>query len=167
MNHRINPDLLRASQEFAGGLLAVPPTHKAGRGDSKRWAERLVIDASTVEDGESMTTLTIKFRVSPASADTVNLNRRTSGRFNFNFSAAEGTGQYIMTAISVARVKALLAAVGSPVGEEGFSLEDFFGNTAASPVIGQEVNATVVDKPDRDDPAIRRQELTNFTAVED
>jgi hypothetical protein len=169
MRHTINPNLLKAAQEFSGGLLKVPDTAKAGRGGNFHWSERLVVESSEVKDGDNgMTTLMVNFRVSPASQDITNVNRRTNARMNFNWTATEGSGQAVMTAISVARVKALLEALGNTIdSSEGFTLEDYFGPEATVYLKGMEVNARLTDKPDRDDPTVRRQEITGFTPVAD
>ena len=169
MAYHINPDLLTASQEMAGGLLTVPPDARIGRGDQKRWTERLVYEGSEIFEGEQADNPTVRlnFRVSPAGVGSLNLNRRVSSRNNLDFNAQQGSGRYIMTAISLSRLTAFLRACGVEVPAGGFQLEEFFGPTSFKVLHGTEVMGLVTDKPDRDDKTIRRQEITNFVPVED
>jgi hypothetical protein len=71
----------------------------------------------------------------------------------------------MMTEISLGRVQGLLRALGYVIPEEGFNLEEYF--CPASPLINAEVNAVIMDHPDRNNPNERRQDIGNFTAVED
>lgn len=170
MSYHINPDLLKAAQEMSGGLLNIPPDAKLGRGDQKRWTERLIVEGSTLEpsDEGNGATVSVRFRVSPAGVGSVNLNRTTSAFFRFDFDAKEGSGRYIMTTIAMSRVMALLKACGVEIDTTmGFDLGEFFGEAATSPLVSHEVNGLFVNKPDRDDPNTRRQEITNFTPVSD
>lgn len=169
MAYHINPDLLAASQEMAGGLLTVPPDARPGRNNTVRWQERLVFEGSEIFEGEQEDNPTVRlnFRVSPAGGGSVNLNRRCSSRNNFDFNAAPGAGRYVMTAISLARLTAFLRAAGVEVPAEGFSLDEYFSPTSVKVLHGTEVMGLITDKPDRDDKTIRRQEITNFVPVED
>lgn len=164
---RINPDLLKAAQEFTSGNLEVPSDAKVGRNDQKRWSERLIIDATFLKEDDNGVSASVQFRVSPAGYGSINVNRRTFSRFNFDFEAEPGDNRHTMTAISTARMLALLKACGEDIEDNGFALDDFFGDRPKVILVGKEVNAVVVDKPDRDDKSVRRQEMTNFTATED
>lgn len=167
MSYYISPSLVQAAQEISGGLLTVPEDATDGRGGAKRWSERLRIERSFINEGDEGSSVMVRFRVSPASIGSVNIGRSTVGRYNFDMDAAEGSGRHIMTAISLSRLMSLLGACGHKIDKRGFALDDFFGENAKNHLIDLEVNAVVMDKPDRKDPTIRRQEIVNFSTTED
>lgn len=168
----VNPALVKSSQEVNNPLLKVPENAVPGRKNALRWTERLRVEEATVEtitdeDGKpnGRHALRLRFKVSASSLDKTNLGRTTRASYLINLGAAEGTGDHMMTNISLGRVQALLRALGYSVSDQGFDLEEFFN--PASPLINGEVNAVIVDHPDRNDPSTRRQDIGNFTMVED
>jgi len=172
MNLFVSPDLVKSSQEMNNPLLKTPENAVTGRNNTKRWTERLRIEEASAEPimddkgGETdRVALRLRFKVSAASVDRTNVGRSTKASYLINLKAADGTGDRIMTEISLGRVNALLRAVGFTIPDTGFNLEDYF--TAASPLINHEVNAVIIDKPDRYDASVRRQDIGNFTIVED
>jgi hypothetical protein len=72
-----------------------------------------------------------------------------------------------MSKITLSRLDALLRAIGFafPAGDS-VDYGRLFSDPD-SPLLGREVNAVLTDKPDRNDPTIRRQEVGSFNAVED
>lgn len=172
MNLFVSPDLVKSAQEMSNPLLKVPDHAVSGRGDAKRWTERLVIQEAsaepvTNEKGEvtDRVALRLRFKVAPTSTDRTNVNRSTRASYLINLKAVDGTGERIMTDISLGRVHGLLRALNYSIGEAGFNLGDYF--CPASPLINAEVNAVVMDKPDRNNPSERRQDIGNFTMVTD
>jgi hypothetical protein len=172
INLFVSPALVKSSQEANNPLLKIPPHAVTGRKNSSRWNERLRVEEATVEqvlndkgDPSDRTALRLRFRVSAASADNTNMGRTARASYLINLKAADGTGDRMMTDISLGRVNALLRAAGYTIPDEGFNLADYF--CAASPLINVEVNAVIIDHPDRNDPNMRRQDIGNFTMVED
>ena len=161
----ISPELLNKVQEHSNPLLNVPSDAKPGRGDSYRWAEVLTISAVSIGSADKgRTEVLVRFRVSMASPNVSNRGKSTRLRCLLNTAAAEGTGDHTMTIISLSNLRALVAAVaGEEAISEGLDLGMFFSD--GSPLLNQDVITTVTDKPDRDDPSIRRQELGRFTSA--
>ena len=172
INLFISPALVKSAQEAGNPLLKIPEGATTGRNGSMRWAERLRIEDASVEqvmgnDGNptDRVALRLRFRVSAASVDKTNLGRQTRASYPINLKAADGTGDRMMTNISLSRVNSLLRAAGFSIPEEGFNLGEFF--CPASPLINVEVNSVIIDHADRNDPNQRRQDIGNFTMVED
>lgn len=162
----INPNLLQKVQEASNPLLNVPEEAKAGRGNTFRWTELVTI--TSVRQGptdKGRQEVEVRFRVSLASENASNRGKSTRMRCLLNLQAAEGTGDFQMTIISLSNLRSLIRAAmpGFDVDTEGFDLETMFD--VDSPLLNQDVLVQITDKPDRDDPTIRRQELSRFTGV--
>lgn len=168
----VSPDLVKSAQEMSNPLLKIPEDAVTARNGGKRWAERLRIEEAVAEevmDDKGVSTgrvaLRLRFKVSPGGSHSTNVNRTTRASYLVNLSASEGSGDRLMTDISLGRVNSLLRAAGFSTPDEGYDLSEFF--CPASPLLNIEVNAVLMDRPDRHDPNIRRQDISNFTAVED
>ena len=163
MNMHISPALLAQVQERANPLLNVPDDAKMARGGARRWAELVVITGvSTGEVDKGRTEYLVNYRVSLASPNPANRGKSTRSRFLMNLKAPEGTGDNTMTMISLSNIISLLrAGVGEIDTANGVDLGPFF-DSQDSPLLGKEMIVTVSDKPDRDDPDIRRQEIGSF-----
>jgi len=161
----IDPALLAKSQEQSNPLLNVPDDAKHGRNDSKRWAELVTITGvSTAPADKGRTECIVRFRVSLASPNPANRGKNTRSRYLLNTAAPEGTGDFTMTMISVSNIVQLIrAAVGEIDTTEGLDVEAYF-DEQQSPLLNKDIICTVTDKPDRDDPTVRRQELGSFKA---
>lgn len=166
MNLFIDPKLLNKVQEQNNPLLNVPGDAAPGRNRSFRWPELLTISQvhhADVEKGR--VELVVKYRVSLASPNPQNRGKSTRSRYLINMAAPAGSGEETMTMISLGNVHALIRAACPDVDlSTGIDLEYFFAE--GSPLLNRDVVVTLVDKPDKDDPNIRRQEITRFTAVE-
>lgn len=162
MNLFIDPKLLNKVQEQSNPLLNVPADAAPGRNRSFRWPELLTItEVHNAEVDKGRTELVVKYRVSLASPNAANRGKGHRGRYLINTAAPAGSGDETMTMISLSNVHNLIrAAVPGVDLTEGLDLEVFFG--PGSPLLNQDVVATMVDKPDRDDPNIRRQEVQRF-----
>jgi hypothetical protein len=165
MNQYINPALLAQVQERSNPLLNVPDDAKMARGGARRWAELVSITAvASSEVDKGRTEYLVNYRVSLASPNPANRGKGTRSRFLTNTAAPEGTGDFTMTMISLSNVMGLIrACVGEIDTTNGLDLGIFF-DSQQSPLLGKEIIVTVTDKPDRDDPEIRRQELGSFKA---
>lgn len=166
-NFFINPDLLKKATESSNPLLNVPEDATAGRGNSYRWSELLTITSVSLQPADKgRIAVEVRYKVSLASPNAVNRGKSTRSRFLLNLTASDGTGDYTMTVISVANIKSLIRAVDPEADlDSGLDLAAYFteGN---SPLINQDLVATITDKPDRDDPSIRRQEITRFISLQ-
>lgn len=164
----ISPDLLKQAQELNSNLLKVPDDAFIGKGDTKRWTERLQVTRSSVDklEGSEARAFRVGFKVSALSDSPTNRGRNTSGYYSVNLKPADDKEAFI-TKLNIARLDSLLRAVGFefPNGEQ-----INYGKIFSDPdsiILGAEVNATLVDKPDKHDPTMRRQEISRFTPVED
>lgn len=163
MKLHINPDLLQKSTEQTSNLLIVPDDAAHGRNNTRRWAEIVTVSGVNMEDADKgRTSVEVKFRVSMTSPNAANRGKATRARFLLNPNASEGSGDYTMTMISLSNIQQLLKSAFPDLDlSTGLDMDTFFGQS--SPLLGMDVVATVVDKPDRDDPTVRRQELQRFT----
>lgn len=167
----VSPDLVKSAQEMNNPNLKVPDEAIPGRNNTLRWAERLRVEEASNEpivENDKLTgrvALRLRFKVSASGSSALNVNRTTKASYLVNLNAAEGTGDRLMTDISLSRVNALLRAAGFAVPAEGFDLGEYF--CPGSPLLNIEVNAVIMDKPDRHNPETRRQDIGNFTAVAD
>lgn len=166
MNYFIDPSLLAKAAESNNNLLNVPDDAARGRGDTYRWSEPVTITRVEMgEDDKGRTAIRVNYRVSLMSNNVSNRGKSTSSRFLLRDKPTEGTGEYTMTIISLANIRSLVhAVVPSYDDAQGLDLEVFFGEQ--SPLLNKEIVCQVTDKPDRDDPKVRRQELGRFQPME-
>lgn len=162
MKYFIDPALLAKAQESTNNLLNVPEDAARGRGDTYRWTEPVTISRVEMgEDDKGRTFIKVGYRVSLMSNNVSNRGKSTSSRFLLRSDAPEGSGEYTMTIISLSNIRGLVHAVIPGYDDlQGLDLEVFFGDN--SPLLNKEIVAQVTDKPDRDDPKTRRQELGRF-----
>jgi hypothetical protein len=163
----VSPDLVKEAQELSNPLLKVPDDAYRGKGDTRRWSERLQILGSSVEKEVETErwAFTIRFKVSALGNSQLNIGRNTRGRYLFNPTARGEDKDAFMSKITVNRLDALLRAVNWEYGDGAINYGRIFSDPDSG-LVGLEVNAVLVDKPDHKDPSIRRQEVANFTPAE-
>ncbi len=164
----ISPDLIKAAQELNSPLLKVPDDAFLGKKDTKRWPERLQIARTScekVEDSERYAFI-VGFKVSAESPTPLNRGRNTRGYYLYNPKAGSNDKDAFMSKITISRLDSLLRASGFdfPPGEP-VDYGNLFSDPD-SPLLGREINAVMTDKPDNNDPNIRRQEIGSFSQVE-
>lgn len=165
----VSPDLIKEAQALNSPLLRVPDDAFLAKKDSKRWPERLQIANSRVEKVEGTTRLAfvIGFKVSAESPTPINRGRNTRGYYLYNPKAKGEDKDAFMSRITLSRLDSLLRAAQVPIPtDEDFDIGELFSDPE-SPVLGREINAVITDRPDNQDPSIRRQEVGSFSVVED
>src|SRR5437773_2173536 len=139
----ISPELIKAAQELNSPLLKVPDDAFHGKGDSKRWPERLAITRVACEKVEESDryAFQVGFKVSAESPTPVNRGRNTRGYYLYNPKANGDEKDAFMSKITLSRLDSLLRAVGY-VFPPGESVD--YGNLFSDPdstLLGREVNA--------------------------
>lgn len=165
----ISPELIKQAQELNNPLLKVPDDAFHGKKDTRRWPELLAIARTSCEkvEGSERYAFIVGFKVSAESANPLNRGRNTRGYYLYNPKATGDDKDAFMSKITISRLDSLLRAVGFEfTSGESVDYGRLFSDPD-SPLLGREVNAVISDRPDNQDPNIRRQEIGSFSKLED
>lgn len=165
----IDADLVKEAQELSNPLLKVPEDAAIGKGDTRRWAERLTVAETSVEVDENDETryvFRVRFKVSALSPCKLNHGRSISLWARYAPKPANDKEAF-MTKLTINRLDSLLRAVGYQFEPgERVNYGRLFSESEGNAIVGSDVMATVSDRPDNKDATVRRQEPSNFVAVE-
>jgi hypothetical protein len=140
-----------------------------GKKDTKRWPERLSIARTSCEkvEGTDRYAFIVGFKVSAESPSPLNRGRNTRGYYLYNPKASGEDKDAFMSKITLSRLDSLLRAIGYEFGPRESPDFGALFSDPDSPLLGREVNAVLSDRPDNQDPTIRRQEIGSFSQVSD